>query len=95
MSFLLKSYHTLHILTITECHSVEQRNMCGRISDVQKQGGRRLEQYMWEKDQRAQAADAAKGVAAGAGGSDAAEGNRSGQKCDPADRVRQAICDRY
>ena len=42
---------------------------------------------MWEKDQRAPAADAAKGVAAGAGGSDAAEGDRSGQECDPADRV--------
>lgn len=50
---------------------------------------------MWEKDQRAQAADAAKGVAASAGGSDAAEGNRSGQKCDPVDRVQQAICDGY
>lgn len=40
-------------------------------------------------------ADAAEGVAAGAGGSDAAEGDRSGQECDSADQVRQAICDGY
>lgn len=50
---------------------------------------------MREKNQHTSAADAAEGVAAGAGGSDAAEGDRSGQKCDPADRKRQAICDGY
>ena len=50
---------------------------------------------MREKNQHTSAANATQGVSAGAGGSDAAEGDRSGQECDPADRMRQAICDGY
>lgn len=48
-----------------------------------------------EKNQHTSAANATQGVSAGAGGFDAAEGDGSGQKCDPADRMRQAICDGY
>lgn len=48
-----------------------------------------------EKNQHTSAANATQGVAAGTGGFDAASGDGSGQECDPAYRVRQAICDGY